>query len=93
MADETKLSPAMFPRATLHLMVEEGDDIQMSERRAIALARACEGITTDALEAGLLSKALDLLAAGFLTDDCDGSEEGCPSCEARRLLRALGRIA
>jgi hypothetical protein len=62
-------------------------------RRIVAAVNSVAGVPSAALEAGLLARALDLLARGFLDDDCDGSEEGCPSCEARRLLRALGRIA
>jgi hypothetical protein len=66
------------------------EQAERMHRQDVCVA-ACATIPSSALEAGLLTKALDLLAAGFLTDGCDGSEEGCPSCEARRVLRALGR--
>jgi hypothetical protein len=73
---------------------EEGhSEGQANARRIVVAVNSVAGIPSAALEAGLLTRALDLVAVGFLTDDCDGSEEGCPSCEARRLLKALGRIA
>jgi hypothetical protein len=100
MADETKWSPEPW-------RVEDGGIWDANEApvicdpsafrddldRAAVAVNSVAGIPSEALEAGLLSRALDLVAVGFLTDDCDGSEEGCPSCDARRLLKALGRDA
>jgi hypothetical protein len=71
--------------------LDRADEANANARRIVLAVNSVAGIPSAALEAGLLTKALDLLAAGFLTDACDGSEPGCPSCEARRVLRALGR--
>jgi hypothetical protein len=63
-------------------------------RRIVAAVNACAGIPTEALEAGALGKALDLLKFGSIdeSDPCQGDEPGCPECEAVNVLRALGRL-
>jgi hypothetical protein len=109
MADETKWSPEPWSIDETDRTIVDAKDSAVvvaddyaldwtvwgpdSRRRIVAAVNSVAGIPSAALKAGLLSRALDLLALGFLTDECDGTEEGCPSCDARRLLKALGRIA
>jgi hypothetical protein len=108
MADETKWAPEPWSIDETDRTIVDAKDSAVvvaddyaldwtawgpdSRRRIVACVNACTGIPSAALEAGLLTKALDLVAVGFLADECDGTTEGCPSCEARRLLKALGRV-
>jgi hypothetical protein len=80
--------------ATGHVLAFDYE-MEKSERvRAAACVNACAGIPTEALEAGVLRKALDLLKFGSIdeSDPCQGDEPGCPECEAVNVLCALGRL-
>lgn len=74
----------------------DADTAKRIRRRIIACVNACAGSPTEALEAGALGRALDLMEAGFVVADgtCGGNDtsEDCPGCQAVALLRALGRI-
>jgi hypothetical protein len=65
-------------------------------RRLAACWNACAGLPVEALEAGVVAQALDMIAEAFAEPSCDG-EEGlkdgmnCVSCRAKRLLKAAGR--
>jgi hypothetical protein len=70
-------------------------------RRIVAAVNACAGISTAALESGVVGELLSLVEDAFAEADCDGEEglatvEGvtlnCPSCKAVALLKRAGRL-
>jgi hypothetical protein len=70
----------------------EADDPNV--RRTIACVNALAGIPTEALEAGRLGEALDLLAewVKYANHASVGPACGCGTCRTVRALRALGRL-
>jgi hypothetical protein len=62
--------------------------------RIVAAVNAVAGISTEALEAGKLGEALDILmkARPFLSEQCLEYDRECLNCRWIEVLRSLGRL-
>jgi hypothetical protein len=80
--------------ATGEVVCGEYGPVEEDARRIVACVNACAGTPTEALEQGVLARALDILveARPLPSEQCLEYDRECLNCRWIEVLRSLGRL-